>query len=256
MGYILSRLADLYRFNFAKYSPSCSSSPGLQWSCALLHVRSVLLVLILWDGWRGGRDPGHLHYLLRKLELSRNGPFKAIPCNEQGRPELHQPLRAPFGVRRVCLERAALGWAVPSGAGSSERIHRCCCWGLAARRLLHGERNEETRLRHGAPAVAVPCPPSRDPRCREMAPAFRGCGDVARRGRGHRLGTKAELLWGWSLPLGPGRTGAKRCRERGCRDFWSRGEPSWSCVGSSRGGPPAGARRRGLRLWGLSFCQD
>lgn len=108
-----------------------------------------------------------------------------------GRSEPSQP---DLGVCRVCPERAALGWAVPSGAGSSERI-QLRCWELAARQLLHGKRTEQTRLGHGAPEATVPCravpclavsPPGRDPRCREMAPTLRDCGDIPRRGRGQQ----------------------------------------------------------------------
>lgn len=69
-----------------------------------------------------------------------------------------EPSQRDLGVCRVCPERAALGWAVPSGAGSSERI-QLRCWELAARQLLHGKRTEQTRLGHGAPEATVPCPP-------------------------------------------------------------------------------------------------
>lgn len=119
--------------------------------------------------------------------LAMNGD--AHSCT--GRSEPSQP---DLGVCRVCPERAALGWAVPSGAGSSERI-QLRCWELAARQLLHGKRTEQTRLGHGAPEATVPCravpclavsPPGRDPRCREMAPTLRDCGDIPRRGRGQQ----------------------------------------------------------------------
>lgn len=109
--------------------------------------------------------------------LAMNGD--AHSCT--GRSEPSQP---DLGVCRVCPERAALGWAVPSGAGSSERI-QLRCWELAARQLLHGKRTEQTRLGHGAPEATVPC---RAVPCRthpRPGPAVPGDGTNAPRLRGH-----------------------------------------------------------------------